>query len=631
MTGAPAPRPGAILTVVSFLLAAWIAFSFGFTPLRTSHDEWWHLKTGAWLSRHGLPETDIFTYTAADIPWHNHEWLTQLGMWGLYRAGEISGFGGWRLVILVKSLTIVAAFVGLALWLGRRRPDAALYALTGALLAALARRTFYPRPPFVSYLLLAIVLAVLIGARGGRRGRAPWGLPPLFALWANLHGGWMAGLVVVGAFWADAAAHWALAAARQGPRAVRRRRGAALRRLTLLGLLCALATLVNPYHVHLYALAGRVMNDPYLLPRIGEMLPPDWHYVWILEGVILLLLFVGVRPVRPPAWIGAALAAAALHCLLRATANPWLQTALALPVIALALARRPRRPGWLAFLLLACFFGQQGIHHVRHLSLLAVVLLPPLAWGLACWARAWRGRAGARRPTELTRLTPALIALLALALLGGYWSFSHRERASYLERNLMLARGSEWEPQWIDARARETPVQSTLPAGVFLVEPYPRKAVDFLLRAGLPAPLWNGGNYAGYLIWRLAPETMRVFTDNRYDVYGGRFVKQEHSVLEGLTQAGMEAAPAGEAWLREAGFMPWNEVLDRWGVQTVFVPVESEVNARLEEAGWARVWEDFSFAIWVRPTAENQPIIERAKTLPRPNPWLAVAEGREGT
>ena len=48
---------------------------------------------------------------------------------------------------------------------------------------------------------------------------------------------------------------------------------------------------------------------------------------------------------------------------------------------------------------------------------------------------------------------------------------------------------------------------------------YPVKAVDFLVRAKLPGPIWNGGNYAGYLIGgyrlkntRSSPTTATTFS-----------------------------------------------------------------------------------------------------------------------
>lgn len=616
---APGPCPR-WMRVLMGLLAVWVAFTFAFTPLRTSHDEWWHLKSGQYIWENGLPENDIFTYTAAEIPWHNHEWVTQIGMWLTWRAGEASGFGGVRAVIALKTVFIVLAFAGFGLLLGRRMREPVWWALAGAMGAALARRTSFPRPPFVSYLLLALALWLFIEWRAGRlRERWLWVLVPVFALWSNLHGGWMAGLLIIGAFWADEAFGVGVACLRGDNM---RGRLLCLARLTGLGLACVIGTLANPYGYKLYALAGRVMADEYLISRIGEMMPADWHFVLIVDGVILAMAAAAVRPVRVAGWIATAVLLAAITVLLRFSGplagNPWLYTALAVPVLIVAIARSGA-PGRVALILLNCFFAYQGIHHIRHLSLWAVMLIPALAWALAGWSEAL---AAGARPGRVWRIRPQVIGLAVLALLAGFWTLNTwRESPSQLRRNLMLVAGAEAQPAIVDTTRRELPAASSLPEGMFLIDQYPVKAVNFLLRARLPQPFWNGGNYAGYLMWRLAPETGRLFTDNRYDIYGGQFIKQEHSVLDGYTAEELATNPAA----REMGFMAWDEVLDQWDVQTVFVPVEKKINLRLEASpDWTRVWEDYAFSLWVRDTPANRAVIDKAAKMGKPNPWLEI-------
>ena len=647
------------MALVAFVLAAWVAFAFSFTPLRTSHDEFWHLKTGQWICEHGrLPEKEIFTYTADHLKWSNHEWLTQVVMWRLYQWGEAYGLGGLRAVILLKTICIILAFAGFGLLLARGMGEPLWAALAAALMAALARRTFYPRPPFVSYLLMAVVLWVFIAWRGGRlRGGALWLLGPLFALWSNLHGGWQAGLVIVGAFGADALARlvWPFGRKRSDP---------ALRRqaLGMTGVLavCVLGSLVNPYGWRLYELSARVMNDPYLASTIGEMMPPDWNFVWVLEGVILLAAALAIRPVR--GWdLGAtALLLALLHFALRYAlqfpSSAWLQTAIALPILA-AMIVRLRPPAWIAHFLLVWFFAYQGIHHVRHLPLLALVLLPTLAWSLEAWAgglAAWWARDPAsagkgfddddeheRERGRLHRMqrATALGGLIVLVGLSGYWNFSRRE-TPYFQRNMVLMQGVELEPAFVDTRRIDWPIPSTLPQGIFRIDPYPVQAVNYLLRARLPGPLWCGGNYAGYLIWRLAPERYKIFTDNRYDIYGGLVIKQEHAALSGWDEkdlAAMNARPHPKwvQYTRAGGFIPWNEVLDGWpaawgrvpAAQTVFIPADARLNVRLVRGGWVRVWEDYAFTIWVRDTPVNRAAIQRARTIEQPPKGLPRYSG----
>ena len=55
-------------------------------------DIWWHLKTGEWIPQHhAVPRVDPLSYTRAGQPWIAHEWLSELGMYSLYRLTGASG------------------------------------------------------------------------------------------------------------------------------------------------------------------------------------------------------------------------------------------------------------------------------------------------------------------------------------------------------------------------------------------------------------------------------------------------------------------------------------------------------------------------------------------------------------
>src|SRR5438128_10535621 len=48
-------------------------------------DFWWHLRIGRWMVEHGrLPSSDIFTFTATNHVWTDHEYLTEILMWLAY-------------------------------------------------------------------------------------------------------------------------------------------------------------------------------------------------------------------------------------------------------------------------------------------------------------------------------------------------------------------------------------------------------------------------------------------------------------------------------------------------------------------------------------------------------------------
>lgn len=616
------------LSLAALLALALVGFTIAFTPLRSSHDEWWHLKTGKFIDERGLPENEIFTYTAEDYPWHNHEWLAQVGLWRIYRWGETAEIGGVRAVVLFKTLFFVATLLGLAVFLGLRTGQPAASALSVALLAALSRRTIYPRPPFISYGLLALTLCLFIAWRD-RRLRTRWllVLPPMFALWTNLHGGWLAGLVLGGAFWLEAGAAWGLSWWRKEATGETRTR---FLQATAIGLLCGLGTLVNPYGYHLYELSGRVLDDPVLMGIISEMQPPHWRFVWALDGALLFLVFLAFLPRSVRGFALSSLAAVALFFLLQVRAwifsepgallaepAAWetsLRAGLAYALILIAGARSKANIG-LALTILTLFFANQAIHHVRHLPLLGVVLAPFIAFGLTDWVRGsvarwdelWRPGRNFRTPEELqAALLPSRWRLLHRAgftltvlLLAFYWVLPEeavalargnvplRDRLtarSLLDRNLFLLRGQ-------DASMNAYNEPGTEPGS------YPKAAVDFLVRNDLPGRLWNAGNYGGYLIWRLSPERYKVFTDNRYDIWGGDFIQQQEIVLHGFE---------GDA---QADIPSWRDVLDHWNVNTLFLPVGSGLHQKLlvraqeGSAEWRPVWaQDGQFAIWTRKT-----------------------------
>src|SRR5438046_7255999 len=49
-------------------------------------DFWWHLRIGQWMAENGrLPGTDIFTFTATNNVWTDHEYLTEILMWLMFK------------------------------------------------------------------------------------------------------------------------------------------------------------------------------------------------------------------------------------------------------------------------------------------------------------------------------------------------------------------------------------------------------------------------------------------------------------------------------------------------------------------------------------------------------------------
>lgn len=197
-------------------------------------DLFWHLSAGRWMAEHGaLPRADWLSHTRAGAPWADFEWLSQALYYALHRAGGMAALFGLKAFLM--------AAVAAALWRGL-----GLYGVgpVGRGLGVLAWTLASPaandlRPENFSVLLFALLLTALERARReGRTAATPRelaGAAALFALWANLHAGFVYGLALMGLY-ALAAAWRARGALALGPLAA-----------------AAAGSLLNPFGTGVYA------------------------------------------------------------------------------------------------------------------------------------------------------------------------------------------------------------------------------------------------------------------------------------------------------------------------------------------------------------------------------------------
>jgi hypothetical protein len=244
-----------------------------------SNDVYWHWAAGLWmLHHHRILGRDIFSYTVRSKAWRTPEWGYNLVLAGSVRLLGKGAF--WLLSAGLETLTVLVVAI-------RARVAGAGWTWTGLLtLEAGAGVTLLltDRPQMVSYLLFAVLLLLLAKAR--RHRRLLIAVPPLFALWANLHGSFLLGLLVL---LLEVAA--ALIPLRKGrvaffdplpSRAAALTCGAA-----------ALAVLANPFGLGDYANAFEVTSNPIIRQTIAEWQSPNFHDLRML-AVVVLPIFVTV-------------------------------------------------------------------------------------------------------------------------------------------------------------------------------------------------------------------------------------------------------------------------------------------------------------------------------------------------
>ena len=153
-------------------------------------DMWWHLRTGQIIFTEGIPRQDIFSFTVPDFEWITHEWLSQVLMWLVYVTADLPGLMvTFALLTAATYLLLYAACEG--------RPFLAAFVV---LLAAITSAIVWGARPQIFNLFFTALFVFLIEKvrRGGFSFRVLWLLPPLTMLWANLHSGYLLGVVFLG-------------------------------------------------------------------------------------------------------------------------------------------------------------------------------------------------------------------------------------------------------------------------------------------------------------------------------------------------------------------------------------------------------------------------------------------------
>jgi hypothetical protein len=279
-TRAPTLRLGkSVIVQVGAALVALAVVLFAPQVLNDG-DTYWHLATGQWMLAHGhVPHEDVFSFPHAGQPWVTHEWLSELLMALAFRAG------GWSGLLVLYAAVAAAAAALFAGALGRSLKGLTLI-VTLVLAFACASSSLLIRPHLLVMPILVLWTVELLAAREAGRAPRPF-MAALMLLWANLHGSYLLGFVLMAPLALEA-----LVDARPGERAK------VVREWGLVGLLSAGATLATPH-----GLAGILYPFQILsmgtLSAIQEWRPADFSKPAPFELALVATLFVclsrGVR------------------------------------------------------------------------------------------------------------------------------------------------------------------------------------------------------------------------------------------------------------------------------------------------------------------------------------------------
>ncbi|TKW77375.1 MAG: hypothetical protein DI543_16055, partial [Bradyrhizobium icense] len=262
------------------LLPVWVGaavyalFVLAGNRLLIDPDTLWQISVGQWIIDHrAVPTVDVYSFTMRGQPWISTQWLAQV----LF--AEAYALAGWAGPVVLSAGAIAATFALLARFVGRRLPESAtLVAIAAAL--ALTVPHLIARPHVLALPLLVAWASGLVAAADRREAPSLW-LLPLMALWANLHGGFVFGLLLIGGLALDAI--WG-----SEPRVQK----SLLLRWFAFGVAALAACCITPYGWNALLGSLKILSLGGALPLINEWRPADFGSIGALE--VCLLLGVGL-------------------------------------------------------------------------------------------------------------------------------------------------------------------------------------------------------------------------------------------------------------------------------------------------------------------------------------------------
>jgi hypothetical protein len=246
--------------------------------LLTDPDTLWHNTVGQWMiDHHAVPHTDIYSFTMRGHPWISMQWMAEV----LF--AEAYALFGWSGTVVVAAAGAAATFALLAKFLSRHLSDSATTVFVAVALALTAPHLL-ARPHILALPVMVLWVGGLIDAADRRAAPSFW-LLPLIALWANLHGGFILGIMLVAPIALDAVVG-ADAASRKS----------LVLRWAAFGVAALIAGCCTPYGWNSMLASKNILEMGSALPLISEWRPADFSSISPFE--ICLLMGIGLALLR---------------------------------------------------------------------------------------------------------------------------------------------------------------------------------------------------------------------------------------------------------------------------------------------------------------------------------------------
>jgi len=266
------PDIGGLFALITFIVLC--LFSAG--RALNDGDTFWHIAAGQrMLADRIILTSDVFSHTAAGKAWTAHEWLAEIVMAAVH---SFSGLPG--VCIFFFLITSLSFWL---LYIVTQKESSGWFAFIFVTLAfVLSFNHLLARPHIFTWFLGGLTFFTL-----RKQGKILFILPFISALWANLHGGFILGLVLQGIFIASNYFEYNFSL-----------NLCSLKKWTIeqkipicVFLLSIGAVGINPFGLSLYLFPFQVSSNVFA-QGINEWLSPDFQKQWLFRLFLLFSIFL---------------------------------------------------------------------------------------------------------------------------------------------------------------------------------------------------------------------------------------------------------------------------------------------------------------------------------------------------
>ncbi len=246
-------------------------------------DTGYHVTIGEYILDHlTVPTVDVFRFISPPIPWTPHEWLSELIMALIHRWSGISG-----IVVFFSFLLALTYYVYFRI-LRVSSHDILLAVFFSVLVATTSNLHWLARPHVLTLLIFTVWYGLLRHMQKGGDIQWYW-FPLLMLFWVNLHGGYIAGFLLLGTYLCGNIWDAFTFSEDNRIKAINR-----IKRIAGVFFLCLITTMFNPVGYKVLLIPFKLVADGYMTNNVAEYLSPNFHepmiFKYVLLGMLLILL-----------------------------------------------------------------------------------------------------------------------------------------------------------------------------------------------------------------------------------------------------------------------------------------------------------------------------------------------------